>query len=122
MKIYYKVLSASLRSAIVSGRYNLQYKVNEWTEPVEGTRLFIFRSLYDARDFFRNNAHVGANSIYECHAEGVSTPHFRANCVTSFSIETFWKYFGRKMPNYYKQTVPTGTLWAKKVKLLNQVY
>src|SRR5688572_20905242 len=92
MVLYYKVVNCNMQSITTrhSGlgdlplKYVVTYKVGEWVGPrVEGTRLFCFKNLYDAKRF----AYGERGNIYECEVKNPAK--VKALCFLA-SIDDFW--------------------------------
>lgn len=97
MKKHYKVVSKSLWSARSIGRSAVRYKIGEWVDAPENTRLFVFDSLEEARKFHEREF----EDIYECEVKGgIKLP----GCAWISSINAFWETFNAKIKNKEKIT------------------
>ena len=96
MKKHYKVVAKSLWSARYIGRSAVRYKIGEWVDAPDNTRLFVFDSLKEARKF-----HEQGEDIYECEVRGgIKLP----GCAWVGSISAFWEKFNTKIKNKEKIT------------------
>ena len=97
MKKHYKVVSKSLWSARAIGRSAVRYKIGEWVNAPENTRLFVFDSLEEARKFREGDS----EDIYECEIKGgIKLP----GCLWVGSESEFWEKFNIKIKNKEKIT------------------
>ena len=102
---YYKVVSKDLESCCITGKYQLQYAVGEWTKPKIG-RIMVFNNLVDARGFYNKYTDL----IYTCE---VKNPRKRKWCALyAFDIEKYWH---RK--KCYNALAPVGTYGVDAVML-----
>jgi hypothetical protein len=126
-KYYYKIVNYNLRSLIIDDtiypNIGVQYKINEFVEPnINGTKLMIFTSLYHAQNFLYKEHKDG--KIYKVEALGVS----KYGILLSFRMFSimFNKCLKLKKNKkgclIYNSKIPNGTLFAKKVKLVEMVY
>lgn len=125
-KKYYKVVRQDHQGELIStGVSSIEYKQNEWTIAPDGTRLFVFDSLQNAKDFLDD--YIGG-VIYECEVEG-GIKGFGAFYVRDQRI--FWTKFnhflGKKKKMEISETkfgIPLTDISAvlcKKVKLTKKV-
>jgi len=125
----YKVVKTNLTSASLQleSRYRVQYRLNEWVEPkVDGTRLFFFKNLKDAKRFYSKNRHYQHCyqwEIYSCEAENVGKVKFLADI---YEIDRFWKL--KKLKKLIKEDLRysdpesvVGTYSASRIKLLEKI-
>ena len=97
MKKHYKVVSKNLWSARAIGCMAVRYKIGEWVDAPENTRLFVFDSLKEARKFHDRQSEC----IYECEVKGgIKLP----GCALISSINAFWEKFNAKIKNKEKIT------------------
>lgn len=97
MKKHYKVVGKSLWSARAIGREAVRYKIGEWVNAPENTRLFVFDSLEEARKFHERQF----EDIYECEVKGgIKLP----GCLWAYSESEFWETFNAKIKNKEKIT------------------
>jgi len=107
MKKHYKVVSKILWSARATGRTAVRYKIGEWVNAPENTRLFVFDSLEEARKFHEWDS----EDIYECEVKGgIKLP----GCAWVSGVDEFWETFNAKIKNKEKIT---QEYMAKKVDL-----
>lgn len=103
-------------------KYSLEYKIGEWTKPVNG-RLFVFDNLHKARYFA-----FGGRKIFECQVIGVCKDTYYG--VDYKYAQDFWTRFNnflqrKQRPkeeiyeNLYRFSTPS--ILVKKVKLIKQV-
>lgn len=126
MKKYYKVVRNDwVNRGLISARSgNVQYKVGEWVNAPENTRLFVFDSLQKAKEFCRDQP----DEIYECQIKG-GVKGFGA--YRSSDNETFWKMFNAIISKKKKFSMEeiekhiilsfTPAILAKSVKLTKKV-
>ncbi len=101
-KIYYKcvrVHNTQLTSYVISSRnsFCVQYKLDKWIYPsVSGTKLFVFETLEDAKNFTR---HGYSFAIFECNV---------INPQNKYSIFHCSKY------NFVNLTIVEGMLRLRK--------
>lgn len=95
---------------------NLEYKMNEWTEPrLAKSKLFVFNSLEDAYAEIR--PYTFGVVIMKCVAE---------NCCEAIplipswggDLSEFWNDWTYIRTGMKQWPTPTGTLFADKVKLI----
>lgn len=87
----------------------LEYKVNEWTTPKIG-KIFIFDSIESARRFCRS---VTSPRFFRCEAENVTPAQ---SIYANFKYASmFWN------SGSWPCKPPIGTLYADRVKLLEEV-
>ena len=109
-------------SAAVIGKFEVEYKINEWSEPSIGNGIFVFdlfenavryiELCYSSIDYPKNLA------LFSCDVENTSQILTRA-WVGSEEIQKFWADYNiTRFPVGYP--VPRGTLLAGKVMLLEQ--
>jgi hypothetical protein len=96
MKKHYKVVSKSLWSARAI-RCAVKYKIGEWVDAPENTRLFVFDSLKEARKFYD----CQFEDIYECEVKGGIK---FLGCAWAGAISAFWERFNTKIKNKEKIT------------------
>lgn len=118
----YKVIRKSgskMYSLNSNGFYELEYKLDSWTEPKIG-KIFIFKELADAISFKAVMQYPFRGiilEIYTCEVENAAPMERCAMCIGQ-SITKFWK--GKTKP-YHDQRTPKGTYGADKVKLLEKI-
>lgn len=124
MKKHYKVVTKQFWSARATGRTVVKYKIGEWVNAPENTRLFVFDSLEEARKFHEHQF----EDIYECEVKGgIKLP----GCAWVNAIGEFWEKFNIKIKNKEKITreymakkvdlAATPAVLVKSVKLKNLV-
>ena len=97
MKKHYKVVTKQFWSARATGRTAVKYKIGEWVNAPENTRLFVFDSLEEARKFHEWDS----EEIYECEVRGgIKLP----GCAWVGSVDAFWEKFNIKFKNKEKIT------------------
>lgn len=98
--MYYKVVSKDLRSCVITGKYNVEYKVGEFVYPEKmGSYLFIFDTIEAALSFATTQCEGGhLLYVYRCEAEGIEIKPDN--------------------PQMSGCAPPTGTVFAYGVKLL----
>ena len=107
MKKHYKVVTKNFWSACATGRTAVRYKIGEWVNAPENTRLFVFDSLEEARKFHEWDS----EDIYECEVKGgIKLP----GCAWVSDVDEFWETFNAKIKNKEKIT---REYMAKKVDL-----
>jgi hypothetical protein len=109
-KIGYKITTENLQSLMTLGPYLVQYKENEFVEPIDANApLFVFDSLYNAQQFSKTNP------IWKC--EYVVSPVSRKYCSGLSNYDEFWNNVNclAKLP------LIKGTVFADKVKLLERI-
>lgn len=122
--MYYKVVYGgncqneltSARSAIVT------YKVGEWIEAPENTRLFVFDNFDDARRF-----RISGEQIYLCEVEDP----VKMRGAFTFEFESFWNMVNKildsggkleESPEYiYWHKSEIEAICVRKVKLVERV-
>lgn len=132
MKTYYKLVSQDLKSAIMSQHKDLrelevQYKINEWTNPnIDGSLLMVFDSIDNVKRFVHKKPRY---RLFICEISGISKiPIFRSfyklpKCIAS--LKKVWK--ARKSKKKFSNIVnthsspPKGTVFCSKVKLVEEV-
>lgn len=97
MKKHYKVVSKSLWSARATGYAAVKYKIGEWVNAPENTRLFVFDSLKEAGKFYD----CQFEDIYECEVKGGIK---LSGCAWTNRINEFWETFNAKIKNKEKIT------------------
>ena len=117
-KIYYKVVTSTLRSARHYPKSGaIQYKINEWVTPPIG-KIFIFETKKDAIQF-----QLFYEKIYKCVVKNpTKAKYYAQSCMTC--LVDFWKNYNKpaelaKMSGISKP--PKGTIYCDAVKLLEEV-
>jgi hypothetical protein len=121
----YKVVN---NRTLISARYgDVQYKVGEYVDAPEGTRLFVFKDFKSARAFA-----LTYDDIYECEIIG----HISfAPCNLCKDIPQYWDLINKKLKakkkllvgDFHNKKIHLSTehmnyTWlVKKVKLLRKV-
>lgn len=148
-KIYYKVVTRDLKSAIMNSyvlqdriqdeecqrivdKFCVQYKINEWVNPNVGkSKIMIFKDLISAKDFCLTNQYDDILRIYTCKCKNVSQlgfvtdvlhlPLFNERYINLLNL----KRQKRKVKDYYKKyerrIVPNNTLFCSSVMLLKEI-
>jgi len=133
MTKYFKVVrSYDLSSCCLNddfpNEFRVFYKLNEWVSPViENTRLFVFKTLDDARCFISSEyfSH-GTISIYECEVKNPQKVKYMARV---YLIQNYWKKIfearkNKKKTDLYdviRYDTPKNTYSATQIKLLREV-
>ena len=128
---YYKVVSEDLKSAYVhrvgshTNKYCIQYKIGEFVGPkVEDTYLMVFDNLCQARYFARSEVCLSNEmKIFSCEVIDPIEPLF-GNCSNFGKFDTIWNLFrSKKLVEINYNTLPfsNGTVWAKSVKLIDEL-
>lgn len=125
--MWYKVVTSHndgrLSSACVNvnfpQKYRTFYSIGEWTNPsVNGTRLFCFKTLKDAKAFT-----IGSLSdwhIYKCEVKSPAKVKYISRIQ---KIEEFWKRkFCKKKIRDLRAMTPRNTYSCSAIKLLERVY
>jgi hypothetical protein len=115
-----------------------EYEVGKTTRG-RGTKLFIFKTFEDSKNWRCEQLYYSGIEIYECKATGVkNAPRIIptiADLVQNIDLDSkvFWKFLYRwwreetkqslkgEMPSIQFQEVPNGTLLANSVTLLKRV-
>lgn len=130
MSTYYKVVrrfNNNLYSSMAYGSYKIQYKLNEWTTPVENTGgIFVFKCLNDAIRF--RGVNRNGRVIYECKVKNPRPLRYRAYICLS-SITEFWrkykclrlKHKSTTNMSEYTYKTPEGTYLASAIKLTKEL-
>lgn len=153
MKTYYKVVTAKKKSLIINDerlitrsvkrckKYNIQYKIDEWVEANNDSRLFVFETLAHATSFKQ----WFGGDIFECHVKGaINCPglyfdkeHYPNN-INLERMDDFWKMFNQflkqkkggrhiqeRLAEYYDLSVDyfgnSEAILAKSVKLIKKI-
>ena len=121
--IYYKVLTKDLKSPWLSDskkllKHAVQYKINEWVEPVKNA-LMVFNS-YPSANVWRHNClsytlSPWSYKIYTCEIE--ETYDFVFVCTAPDYILDYMENDVYESSNLY----PLGSVFASRVKLLELV-
>jgi hypothetical protein len=125
MKTYFKVLTTDLRSCIISNsRFATQYKIGEFVRsPIPETPLCVFTSKKLAQKFAYAN--IGTSyKIYSCHIKGkCPKPWVLFNCneMNILKIKKLVKSKCKYMNHVDTSFLPSGTVCAKQVKLLEEI-
>ena len=120
MKTYYKVTSSDLASAIVTDEDAVQYEPNKWVYPrYEGSLIFAFNSA-EAADLFKRQMAGSPHQIWRCHVKG-ERPIKRRASITC--VKNFWQAIrNKKSPEIFAvNSIPSGTIGCKKLKLLSRI-
>jgi len=116
-KYYSKALSVDddgrYKSLIISeGKYCLTYPPNRWVKPPNGY-IFIFKRRAQALDF-----RTGGDIVKRCEARGVKEPRGNDCPPNSRLFRSFWNRILKNGSLPISEDWPTGTLWAKAVKIV----
>ncbi len=125
---YYKVVrkeKSGLFSSLVPkhNRFRRRYKKGEWTEPRDGSLLFVFCTKTDAQYFRLVYSWSDDLTVWECRIRGRGSIEFAAQNLEAFRFyKEFWEdktlYKGRRCNHI---GVPLGTVGAKRVKLIKEI-
>lgn len=134
MKIYYKVCAVENRALNLWKSTNVNseviYNLNKYVKPkIEGSYLCVFTSSKEAKKFS-----CGDYCIFKCHAKVVKKP-IELRASFSFGVDQYWTlyreakrlkinikdYILKKACFSVTSSWPNGTLWAKEVKILEQI-
>lgn len=120
-KVVYPTYACPLQSFVSLSTIScLSYAVNKLTIAPKDTKLFVFDTLENAKQFFEICMY-GSSYIYKCEAYNVSKPKYMSE-ITSVSVPLFWKLRKqKKSTKHIQKDVPPGTLYADSVKLLEKV-
>lgn len=133
--VYYKVIEQRNREMYSFGHPSTNpntcvYKLNEWISPkLSKSALFVFDNLYDAKRFASvaidwNSKRTGTH-IYTCSIEIHSYQPTKMIIVDSLDdsglVTRMWNKQLTDQDKPLLTRVPTGTLFAKKVKLLEKI-
>ena len=116
-RVAYKVVTCFLWSAR-SG--SVQYQVNKWVNAPGNTRLFVFDTLHEAKNF-RNDK----ERIYKCHIKG-GIKYF--GCRSGLNNNIFWIKFNECLKRKKKVQIKNVELTdleavlVKSVMLIREVY
>jgi hypothetical protein len=107
----------SVAMELICHKYCIRYHPNKLIKPLVG-KIFAFSDLSFAEIF----AGCSRNrQIWEAEGYGATTETFRLNTSQFERIEEFWrKGFGRDI-SLYLESVPTGTILCKSIKLIKRV-
>ena len=126
MTKYYKVVKKDMSSATVlksdpfDKRTPVQYKINEWVNAPNNTRLFVFDYLDEAKIF----AYQNAARLFECQIKG-RIRHKGVEKLAHTSL--FWEEFNLQLKRKKKINIskypPSSTpaVLAKSVKLTKEI-
>lgn len=127
MTKYYKVVNSDLTSATVfkadpiDKRTPVQYKINEWVNAPNNTRLFVFDNLDEAKKF----AWERVARLFECQIKG----RIKHQGVDRFAhTSLFWEEFNLQLKKKKKiniskyPTASTPAVLAKSVKLTKEIH
>lgn len=136
MKVY-KVVSVRngkkysfARNGIIPVEYAVEYIPGEWTKPVvEGTKLFVFETLQDAKNFVIMEYLSFKNEIWECECKDlIDPPRYISNCLSFNKFINDFLSFRKKKKKISKFTsanatksVPSGTKLTSSLKLVKKV-
>lgn len=84
-KIYYKVVSKDLKSAIVNEdkKYCIQYKVGEWVETKHLNKgLLVFDSIITASFFIQSQYNKSTFKLYTCYVKNSLPLHIKYGVAT----------------------------------------
>ena len=115
-RVAYKVVNSLLWS---SRSGSVQYKVNEWVDAPGNTRLFVFDTLHEAKNFRNDN-----EKIYECYVKG-GIKYFGSLCA--YNNKVFWYEFNRSLQRKKKVQIKNveltdiEALLVKSVKLIREI-
>lgn len=123
--VFYKVVQGSNLKSARRFSNPVTYKIGEWVNGPNDSRLFVFEKLRDAQRF----AYLPDEVVYECEIKG--RVRMRGAAVDS-QISVFWKLFNQTIKNKKKLTESDFTkkgiklatykaVLAKQVKLLKLV-
>ena len=127
---FYKVVTLTLESTSIIN--SIQYKLNEWVNAPEGTRLFVFNTLEKAQTFLKIYRPL-SRKIYKCQIRGNIAIYPAACCC---DVKEYWDKLIPKIKNRHANwkskeefdkvvQVPTlggyKSIGATSVKLLEEV-
>ena len=133
--IAYKVVRKSFDSATCQTKYlssqtskwdkerqEVEYKINEWVKAPEGTRLFCFETLKEAKDF---SEHL-SDFVFKCKIKGHVKYYPSGNL---YEIQKYWNQVNDFLKRKKKLPIDIGvslskhypSLLAKEVMLLEKV-
>ena len=123
----YKVVTNNLRSVVMSrnriAAFTLQYSTTEFVGGVDGSKVFCFSSLEQARDFrdmqfFSNNE----GQIYEVETKGARFEPERIAAQYLNELLHFWKVrnFKNNYAGYTRRAI-NGTVLVDSVRLAKRV-
>ncbi len=103
---------------------SIEYRINKWTYPeIENSKLFIFKNLQDAYNMAGFNTYK--HKVFLCE---VKNPHLiqitsLPNTRDKYMFQDFWNGVKNKIYKYFIYTisVPKGSYWCDKVKLISEV-
>ena len=113
----YKVVDASLGSALASGNFYVHYRPGEFVKAPEGTKFFVFESLEYADEFVGKNIRL---QIWNATEKGLDVSPRRIGDPThSIDILDFWRTNnrGKSYGMLAGYRTPRGTLWADELRL-----
>ena len=120
-KIYYKVVTPSLKSVIMScNKFTTQYKIGEFvSSPYPKTPLCVFKDLADVEHFTSTYLWEGYK-IFTCEIENkYRKPWIPYDCSLNYILELIAKK--KRYIHLVYTLLPLGTICCKKVKLLEEV-
>lgn len=132
MKKYYKVVTQSHKSCVIStyslyNKYCIQYKINEFVNSKLGLPLYVFDNL-NAAKFFANYGVGGKQvKIYECEVTKPRKIKYlswlrcgyyndKIDYINKFLLE---KKHNKKLSNVFQ--APNGTIAVDSVKLVAEI-
>lgn len=108
-------------SVIASNKLKVKYKVGQKVEGVEGTPLFVFRTLKRAADFKKCNEYKNA-AIWECQIGRYPGKRpKRILSVVDATVEDVKKFWENPDVRYDFWVTTPGTVLAKWVKLIRRI-
>jgi len=127
MKIYYKVVNNSLRSAIswkLPSTFVVQYEIGKWIYPnIPKTKLMVFEKLEQARKFSAFNSIIFTCLVKNPSHKSIFVPRIQRYFINEFLQE--WKKLRKKQLQHKKffnqKWIPEGTIFVSAVKLLERV-
>lgn len=98
--------------------YRIKYKVGEFVTGYQGSPLFVFKTLQDARNFEPRVTKI----IYECEVTNPRRVKYIFNILyPAYYLYKFYKNKAKKRKLRHVMIPPKGTLAVDSVKLIKQV-
>ena len=131
-KIYYKVIDGDTRNSIIMGNelsLRVNYPIKQWVKPVlEGSKLFVFKHLYEASCFSRNELLIYRYpKVVKCYVKNPSKSETLPIKVASSAYEELqelWDSYNKIKKNHKKmdliftqyavKSAPIGTVFVMK--------
>lgn len=101
----------------LSKKYNIVYKVGEWTKPrVATSKIFCFKTLKQAKEYYGecNESNI---QIFRCLVKNPRKARGFSYCVTS--IDNFWQKYGSGKIKWSQP--PDGTYFCDEVMLVEKI-